>query len=86
MFSLTVMPGKTPRPSGAWIRPSATRLCALTPVTSRPSNHTEPDVNGRSPEIARIIVVLPAPFEPSSVTNSPSRTTRETPCSASMRP
>ena len=83
---MTVMPGNTPRPSGAWIRPSVTRRCALTRVMSLPSNHTEPDVSGRSPEIARIIVVLPAPLEPSSVTSSPSRTTSETPCSASIRP
>ena len=83
---MTVMPGKTPRPSGAWIRPSATRRCALTRVMSRPSNHTEPDVSGRSPEIARIVVVLPAPFAPSSVTSSPSCTTNETPCSAWIRP
>ena len=80
------MPGNTPRPSGAWMRPSVTRLCALTPVMSRPSNHTEPDVSRRSPEIARIMVVLPAPLEPSSVTNSPSCTTSDTPCSALMRP
>ena len=86
MFSVTVMPGKTPRPSGAWIRPSVTRLCALMPVMSRPSNHTEPADSGRSPESARIIVVLPAPFAPSIVTSSPSRTTMETPCSASIRP
>ena len=31
---MTVMPGNTPRPSGAWIRPSVTRLCALTRVMS----------------------------------------------------
>ena len=68
---MTVMPGKTPRPSGAWISPSMTRWWALTRVMSWPSNHTEPDVSGRRPEMARIIVVLPAPLEPSSVTSSP---------------
>ena len=45
---------------------------------SSPSNHTEPEVSGSSPEIARIIVVLPAPLEPSSVTSSPSCTTSDT--------
>ena len=39
---------------------------------SLPSNHTEPDVSGRRPEIARMVVVLPAPLEPSRVTSSPS--------------
>ena len=83
---MTVMPGKTPRPSGAWIRPSIDPVVRLDPGDVRPSNHTEPDVSGRSPEIARIIVVLPAPLAPSRVTSSPSRTTSETPCSASIRP
>ena len=81
-----VMPGNTPRPSGAWIRPSVTRRCAFTLLTSCPSNHTEPDVSGSSPEIARIIVVLPAPLEPSSVTSSPSCTVNDTECSALIRP
>jgi hypothetical protein len=63
-----------------------TRRCAFTFEMSCPSNHTEPDDNGRRPEIARIIVVLPAPLEPNSVTSSPSRTISETPCNAWMRP
>ena len=58
------MPGNTPRPSGAWIRPSVTRWCALILVMSLPSNHTDPDVSGRRPEIARMMVVLPAPLAP----------------------
>ena len=80
------MPGNTPRPSGAWINPSVTRRCAFTREMSLPSNHTDPDVSGRSPEIARMMVVLPAPLEPSRVTSSPCRTTSETPCRAWMRP
>ena len=80
------MPGNTPRPSGAWISPSVTRRCALTRLTSRPSNHTDPDVSGSRPEIARIIVVLPAPLEPSNVTSSPSCTVIDTECSALIRP
>ena len=60
-------------------------LVRFDPRTSRPSNHTDPEVSGRRPEIARIIVVLPAPLAPSRVTN-PSRTNSETPCSASILP
>ncbi len=80
------MPGKTPRPSGAWISRPVTRLCALTRVMSLPSNHTDPEVSGSRPEMARIIVVLPAPLEPSSVTSSPSCTISDTECSALIRP
>ena len=83
---MMVIPGNTPRPSGAWINPAATRRCALTLPMSAPSNQTEPDVSGSSPEIARIMVVFPAPLEPSSVTSSPSCTTSETPCRARIRP
>ena len=86
MFSITDIPGKTPRPSGAWMRPSMTRLWALTRLMSRPSNHTEPFDNGSRPDTARINVVLPAPLEPSRVTSSPARTTSDTPCSASILP
>ena len=43
-------------------------------------------VSGRMPEIARIVVVLPAPFAPIRVTSSPSSTDSEIPCSASIRP
>src|SRR6478735_2632880 len=62
------------------------RWWALTLEMSTPSNDTDPDVNGSRPEIARIVVVFPAPFEPRRVTISPSRTTSEMPCRARMRP
>ncbi len=82
-----VIPGEDAAPpSGAWIRPSATRLCALTRLISLPSNHTEPEVSGSRPEMARIMVVLPAPLDPSSVTSSPSCTARDTECRALIRP
>ena len=61
-------------------------ISGLLPLTSGSVWFDGQDVSGRSPEIARIIVVLPAPLEPSSVTNSPSCTTSDTPCSALMRP
>src|ERR1700754_1515227 len=53
---------------------------------SWPSNHTDPDVNGSSPDSARIVVVLPAPLEPNSVTSLPSCTFNEMPCRARILP
>ena len=38
------------------------------------------------PEIARRVVVLPAPFAPSTATTSPSPTSSETPCRALTAP
>src|SRR6476469_8781170 len=85
-FSWMVIPGKTPRPSGAWTMPAITRRWAFILVMSWPSKTMDPLVSGRIPEIARIVVVLPAPLAPSSVTSSPSSTDSEMPCSASIRP
>ena len=53
---------------------------------SSPSNVTVPALAGVSPEIERSVVDLPAPFEPISVTTSPSSTVSETPLSASIAP
>ena len=46
----------------------------------------EPVRGGVRPEIERSVVDLPAPLEPMSVTISPSCTSSEMPCSASMEP
>ena len=83
---MTLMPGKMPRPSGAWQMPSATRSWAGVRVMSRPSNVIWPWETGRTPEIALSVVVLPAPFAPMSVTISPSSTVNDRPLRASMRP
>ncbi len=83
---MTDMPGKIPRPSGAWQMPSATLSCAATRVMSRPSKMILPADNGRTPEIAFKVVVLPAPLAPMSVTISPSSTVNDRPFSAAMRP
>ncbi len=85
-FSSTVMPGKIPRPSGAWQIPSSTRLCPGTPVMSSPANRICPAVTRRSPESVFRVVVLPAPLAPISVTISPSSTSIEIPRSASILP
>ena len=80
------MPGKMPRPSGAWQRPSSTRLWGAIVVMSTPSKRTWPAVTGRTPLIVFIVVVLPAPLAPMSVTTSPSLTVNEIPLIAWMRP
>src|SRR5690349_11193444 len=45
-----------------------------------------PEWIGRSPEIARMVVDLPAPFAPMSATISPWSTVRLIPCRAWIRP
>src|SRR5690349_4404800 len=85
-FSCTVMPGKTPRPSGDCEMPRITRRSARSLVMSSPLKRMRPAATGRRPEIARMTVVLPAPFAPMSATTSPSPTVRLTPCRAWMRP
>src|SRR3954451_19170524 len=80
------MPGNTPRPSGDCDTPRTTRRSARNLVMSCPSNRIEPWATGRSPEIARIVVDLPAPFAPIRATISPSPTVRLMPCRAWMRP
>src|SRR5689334_4988786 len=85
-FSWTVMPGKMPRPSGAWQIPRTTRRSARSREMSSPSKVIVPVDSGRMPEMTRIVVVLPAPFAPMRVTISPSSTVSEISESASMRP
>ena len=66
--------------------PAITRRWAFILVMSWPSKMIDPRVSGRIPEIARMVVVLPAPLAPIRVTSSPSSTDSEMPCSASIRP
>ncbi len=51
-----------------------------------PSNRIAPERGATRPEIARSVVDLPAPLEPSSVTTSPSSIENVTPRSASISP
>ena len=85
-FSVTVMPGKIPRPSGQSTRPLRRRWSARILVTSWPSKTTDPDESPRTPERARMVEVLPAPLAPISETTSPSATCTLMPCSASILP
>src|ERR1700754_1835663 len=80
------MPGKMPRPSGDWETPRITRRSARIFVMSVPSKTILPWATGRRPEMARIVVDLPAPFAPINATISPSPTVRLMPCKASIRP
>ena len=80
------MPGNTPRPSGDWVMPSSTRWWAGTPVMSLPSKTTLPARTGRNPDTVFIVVVLPAPLAPISVTMLFSGTVNEISRMASMRP
>lgn len=53
---------------------------------SSPLNTIRPEAIGRIPEMARIVVDLPAPLAPIRATISPSLTVRLMPCSALIRP
>ena len=74
-----------PRPSGTWAIPARAtasgelRAMLLPAKAIRPPRRTVP-------EIARRVVVLPAPFAPSTATASPSPTLSEIPCSAVTGP
>src|SRR5512143_1039788 len=55
-------------------------------IVSAPSNTIDPARRGTRPIIDFSVVVLPAPLRPSSVTTSPSRTSKSTPCSMWLSP
>jgi hypothetical protein len=54
-----------------WARPRRTIWSLRSPTIDWPSNATLPSATGTMPEMARRVVVLPAPFEPISATISP---------------
>src|SRR5438552_6896690 len=55
-------------------------------MVSLPSNFTEPVRGFTMPMIDFMVVLLPAPLRPTTVTNSPARTSRSTPCSTCDSP
>jgi hypothetical protein len=85
-FSKTLMRLKTLRPSGECAIPSFTISCAGMAWISRPASLMDPERGLCVPLMARSVVLLPAPFEPMSVTTSPRPTVSDTPLSASMLP
>ena len=80
------MRGKSRRPSGDWLMPILTTLWGASSVMSSPWKWIDPSRGWLSPLIERRVVDLPAPFDPISVTTSPSRTSIEMPFSASIDP
>ena len=74
-----------PRPSGTRHRPARARSSGRAPFTRRPATTTSPPVAGCSPASTRSVVVLPAPFGPSTRGDRPAGTARSMPCSTSMR-
>ena len=85
-FSFTVMVGKSWRASGTWAMPRATTCEDARPSTRSPANSMRPARSGKSPEMARRVVVFPAPLLPIRATVSPSRTSSEASCTAVMSP
>src|ERR1044072_4939575 len=69
-----------PRSSGQNARPCRAIAFDESLMSSRPSNCTEPERCPTIPMIDLSVVVLPAPLRPSSVTTSPARTSKVTPC------
>src|SRR5438874_2249861 len=53
---------------------------------SLPPRRMRPAVGAMKPAIMRNVVVLPQPLGPSSITNSPSRTSSENSCTATVAP
>src|SRR6185436_6716841 len=74
-FSSTVSRVNTARCSVTRASPCRARWCRRDVVTV-PPNRTSPPSAGRSPLNVMSVVVLPAPFGPSSAVTSPDRTSR----------
>ena len=79
-FSSTLRLAKIPRSSGQNAMPSRAIRFDGSPIVSVPSKRTEPRRRPTIPMIDLSVVVLPAPLRPSSVTISPGRTSKSTPC------
>src|SRR5580765_3028190 len=84
-FSQTLSSAKRPRPSGTCATPARATESARARESCLPAKATPP-VWRTSPDTARNVVVLPAPFAPSNATISPSSTWSDTPCSALIGP
>ena len=80
------MLGKMRRPSGTWIRPCATIAEGRARSIGAPPKRIAPRHGRSAPEMVRLSVDLPAPFEPSTATISPSFTARSMPRRISVAP
>src|SRR2546428_779645 len=79
-FSSTSRLAKMPRSSGQIAMPRRATLLEARPIVSTSRNRIEPCRRPTMPMIAFMVVVLPAPLRPRSVTTSPSRTSNSMPC------
>ena len=77
---------KTRRPSGTWIRPRDTIAEGRARSIACPTKRIAPRHGRSTPEIARLSVDFPAPFEPSTATTSLSPTARSMPRKISVAP
>src|SRR5205823_10072823 len=71
---------------GTWAMPSRTMASGESAAMLRPAKWMVPDCGRTRPEIARRVVLLPAPLAPSSVTISPASTRSDRPRTASTLP
>src|ERR1700722_7661612 len=85
MFSSTVSSMKVPRPSGTCATPRRTMSSVAMPLIDSPPRIISPCVRNM-PQIARNVVVLPAPLAPSSAVTPPSSTMKSMPCSTRVSP
>ncbi len=80
------MRGKMRRPSGDWAIDSRAIRCVGNAVMSLPSKVIRPRRARGAPKMVIIVVDLPAPLAPISVTISPALTSMSTPLSAWILP
>jgi hypothetical protein len=85
-FSLTVSERKIPRPSGIRQTPRLARRNGAARPASFPPMRTAPLAGLSSPAATRRVVVLPAPFGPSSATTDERGTLMLTSCSTADAP
>ena len=71
MFSSTVRSKNSERSSGTCASPRRGIRCGRVPSTTSPSTSTLPASGASRPDRVSSVVVLPAPFGPSSATTSP---------------
>ena len=82
---MTVSSSNVPRPSGTCAIPIRTIASGERRASDLPAKRISP-LERTVWEIARSVVVLPAPFAPSTATICCSPTSSETPCSALIGP
>ncbi len=84
-LSSTVRSTIVPRPCGTCAMPAAAICSGRRPMIECPAKFAAP-VPSIIPEMARSVVVLPAPFAPRMTTTSPTSTEKSIPCSTRTAP